>query len=114
MLTVNCYYCGAPVLSAEVTESPVEVPEGSEVATLEPCALCADSMAEGIVLIGILDGETGKVNPIRTGLIATVKDGWVNEYVDDIETATALLSHRFGFVEAGVWERCGLGGQEAH
>ena len=75
-----------------------------KVVTKEPCNECKKYMEEGVILISIKEGESGKENPFRTG-------GWVvlkEESLKDIPLIEPIIKARIGFIGDDMWEQFGL------
>jgi hypothetical protein len=98
----HCFYCNKPK-----NQRDAEAPHGV-VIDLEPCDECEKWMRRGIILISIRDGETGTVNPHRTGKWLVITDEGVLSLMKPGPTRDLVLKKRFCFVEDNVWESAGL------
>lgn len=72
----------------------------------EPCDKCKEYMKQGIILIGVRDGESGE-NPYRTGEFLVIKQE-AAERLFCGEAGKATLEKRIAFVEQRVLKATGL------
>lgn len=71
-----------------------------------PCDKCKGYMKQGIILIGVRDGESGE-NPYRTGTFAVVRDDAVKR-IFSAESFAAVEKSRVAFIEDSTWTAIGL------
>lgn len=106
---MKCYICGndkGVVLDRRLKNS---LPH-SAVYDKEPCDKCKEYMKQGIILIGIRDGETDTNNPYRTGEFIVIKKEVIPKIMNSPELIKAILKSRICFVEQSVLERTGIKG----
>lgn len=72
----------------------------------EPCDKCKEHMKQGIILIGVRDGESGE-NPYRTGEFLVIKQE-AAERLFCGEGGKKALEMRMAFVEQKVLKATGL------
>jgi hypothetical protein len=70
----------------------------------EPCDKCKGYMEQGVILIGVKDGESGD-NPFRTGRFCVIRDEAVKRMLKD---SSAPLKSRVAFIEESTWVALGL------
>ena len=104
-----CFYCGEE--SGEII-LPGELPDDAEaprhaVWHKTPCPKCQTLMAQGIMLLGVRDGESGD-NPYRTGKMAVVKESAMRHIVNDAELLADILKKRICYIEDSTWSKIGL------
>lgn len=69
-----------------------------------PCDKCKGYMQQGIILIGVRDGEQGD-NPYRTGHFCVLKEEAVQRIFKDCD---GILKSRVAFVDETTWKTIGL------
>ena len=82
----------------------------------EPCAKCAEYMAQGVMLISTADGsdqsDEYRKNPYRTGKMVVVKADPLRRLMEsqgvDPEVVFRIMAARWAFIEDTVWMRLGL------
>ena len=73
-----------------------------------PCDKCRDYMRQGIILIGVRDGEQGD-NPYRTGNFCVLKEEAVKRaFKRALKDCEGILKSRVAFVDETTWEALGL------
>jgi len=112
----QCFYCGGDknevIVPGHIRErgamgpTDVEAPRKA-VWNTEPCDQCKAWMAQGIILIGTQDGESGN-NPLRTGRFAVLKEEALRRMVRPPELVDAICKKRVAFIEETTWRRLGL------
>ena len=98
----TCFFCGkeknevALLGAAYEEEAPMHM-----VIDKEPCDECKGYMAQGVMLVGVLDG-TDHGNPYRTGKICVIKAEAAQRIFPSIG------NNRGAFVEDSAWNKIGL------
>jgi hypothetical protein len=101
----NCFLCGEVkniILDRRLKNS---LPQNA-VYDREPCDKCKEIMKQGIMFIGVRDGETGD-NPYRTGQIIGVKDEAVKNIIHE-PLLSEVLKTRICYIEENVLIKMGL------
>ena len=101
----NCFLCGEAkevILDRRLKKS---LPH-SACYDKEPCSQCKEIMEQGVLFIGVRDGESGD-NPFRTGQIIGLKDEAVKKLIQE-PMLSEVLKKRICFVEEEVLMRIGL------
>ncbi len=100
----QCFVCGKDKGVILFGRLPKDKEAPREVCiNAEPCDECQKLMEQGIILISVIDGESG-ANPYRTGGWAVVKEEALLRAVKDPK----LLEKRIMFVPDKAWEMLGL------
>jgi hypothetical protein len=104
----NCYLCNKPkeiLLNRRLKKTfPKEA-----VYNKEPGDKCKDLMKQGIIFIGVRDGETDKENPYRSGEWFVLKEeAFKRMGLNDENLKADILKKRICFIEQGVLKRLGL------
>lgn len=101
----QCYYCGEAkgVLLATRDKAGVEVPRLA-CFNKEPCERCREYMDAGIMLSVVKDGEYGKDEPYRLGMIAVITEDAAKRMFPHIDTK----KHRFVFIEETPASKLGI------
>ena len=103
-----CFYCGednGEVVLPGLLPNDAEAPKRA-VWHREPCEKCKGWMAQGVILIGVRDGESGD-NPFRSGHFAVVKEEAARRIFTG-EAGDAAVKTRVAFIEASVGAQIGL------
>ena len=116
----TCFYCnkakdillvGAKVAKfreAGLADGDGRMQSNIGVINYEPCSECAGFMAQGIILISVLDGDEEKKNPYRTGGWCVVKDEAIKAIVNPPELADEICRRRVCFIPDEAWKKLGL------
>lgn len=102
----NCFFCGKPkeiLLNKRLKKS---LPH-SAVYNKEPCNECKEFMAQGIIIIGVKDGEAGD-NPYRTGEWFVLKEEALKNIPMTPELKNNILEKRVCFIEQQILEKLGF------
>lgn len=101
-----CYFCNQEkneLILAGRLEEDKEAPHKA-VWDMIPCDKCKEFMKQGIILISVKDGESGK-NPYRTGGWVVVKEEAAKRMFGE---TNRIIETRIGFVEDETWNTIGL------
>jgi hypothetical protein len=103
-----CFFCGKEkgVVLMGRLKGDVKAPI-SVIADKEPCDECKERMKEGVMFIGVEDGQEGKDEPDRMGMIVTVKDESVSHLLNE-DVMPYYLKTRIVFCPREVWLRMGF------
>jgi hypothetical protein len=105
----KCFVCGKSkdeiVLlgNAYKEEAPMEM-----VIDKEPCDKCKERMKQGIIFIGIRDGETDNKNPYRTGELLVMKEEGLKGMDLTPEEEKNILKNRIMFIEQKYLKKMGF------
>lgn len=105
----KCFYCGEDkneIILAGRLPDDAEAPHGA-VWDTTPCEKCADCMRQGVILIEVRDGESGR-NPYRAGGWVVVKEDAIRRMIKE-PALSEVLKNRVAFIESAVWKAIGLG-----
>lgn len=108
-----CYFCGEGkdvILFGNLSKEKSELLGGhdgkaprSVCLDKEPCSKCKEWMKQGVILIGVRDGESGD-SPFRTGEFHVIRQ----EAAERIFAGNKILTTKIGFVEQKVLLALGL------
>ena len=101
-----CYYCGESkevLLDRRLRNT---LPHAA-VYDREPCDDCQKLMEQGVMFIGVRNGEEGD-NPHRTGHMWVIKDDAVADIVQPAELLAGILKQRVAFVDEETCDALGL------
>ena len=122
----QCFYCGeddkiiltgkdGEKMALDMGHEDGQMPMHCGVIDMEPCTKCRDYMKEGIIIIGMKDGEdpnkdinvyrTGQFYVVKDGLFKALKEGAPEETVKIID---GILYNRWTFMEESVLKALGL------
>jgi len=102
---MNCYFCNKPkgiLLDRRLRNTF----EKEQVIDMEPCDECKKYMEQGVILIGVRDGESGD-NPYRTGEWLVVTEDFIKRAVKG-KLKEELLKKRMCFIEQSTLKQMGL------
>ena len=93
-----------------------KMPMHCGVVDMTPCSECADYMKQGIIIIGIEDGEDPNkdINVKRTGhFVVVVSELFENlkQVVKDTEVIDRILESRWTFMESEMMSKLGILGE---
>jgi|SRR3990172_6678500 len=103
---LKCYICGedtneiALLGSAYKEQAPMYM-----VIDKTPCKKCIEYIKQGIILIGVCDGENGE-NPYRTGQFYVIKEEAFKKVLGEVPEG------RICFVEESALKKIGLDNQK--
>ena len=100
-----CFFCGKEkglVLTGRI-RGDAKAPHET-VWTMEPCETCEGYMQQGIILVEVQDGESGK-NPYRTGIFHVVTE---DAFKRIFKNADEVLETRFCWIPESVSKAVGL------
>jgi hypothetical protein len=109
-----CFYCGeddGTVVLAGKMKGDAEAPHKA-IWTKEPCPKCKDYMKQGIIFIGVRDGEASLSpgeNPYRSGQFLVVKEEAVKRMLEEKSPALLadILKQRVAFLEESTLRAIG-------
>lgn len=104
-----CFYCGkedGTVVLLGRLPGDQEAPRQA-VFTKEPCAECKEHMKQGIMLLEVLDGQSGD-NPRRTGRMWVITEDAARRLFHPEEVVEDVLKKRVAFLEESVATKLGL------
>lgn len=117
----RCFYCGKGfeiLLATRYRKRPdgsIEpVKDLSEwdgkVTTMEPCPECKERMEQGVILLGVRDGEPDRSpeNPHRTGEYIVVTDEALKRAIKPGPALDEVLTKRFAMIEQRTLKALGL------
>lgn len=105
----NCFICGEVkhlLLDKRMKKS---LPKNA-VYDREPCDKCKEIMEQGVIFLGVRDGERGE-NPYRTGQIIGLKEEAVKKMLKG-QLLEKALKKRICYVEESVLKKIGLIGKK--
>lgn len=103
----NCFICGEAkhlLLDRRLKNS---LPQ-SAIYDKEPCDKCKEIMEQGVLFIGVRDGEQESDNPYLTGQIIGIKEEAVKNMPINEELKKDILKRRACFIEEAVLKSFGL------
>ena len=120
----TCFYCGkdagiilpgagGDMVARKMGYEDGKMPMHCGVVDMNPCSECEEHMQQGIIIIGMANGEDPNkdLNVNRSGHYIVVKDRFF-ENLKDITDATAvidkILQQRWTFMELETLEKLGL------
>lgn len=101
----QCFFCGedknevALLGAAFKGEAPMHM-----CINKEPCDKCKGYMQQGVIFIGVKDGESGE-NPFRTGRFCVIKEEAVKRMLNN---SYFVPQSRVAFIEESTWVALGL------
>ena len=100
-----CFFCGKEkgLVLAGHMRGDAEAPHEA-VWTMEPCTECEGHMQQGIILIEVRDGESGR-NPYRTGRFHVVTEEAFQRIFQGVDD---VLETRFCWIPESVSKAIGL------
>lgn len=114
---IKCWFCGEDkglIMNTRLTKKDAQQIRNAHgrAIDLEPCDSCKKLMEQGIMLFEIEKvPDDPKELPERTGRLAVVRDNAFDNFPDK-KYANQVLKRRFGFIQAEIWEKIGLGGKD--
>jgi hypothetical protein len=106
----NCFVCGEVkhlLLDKRLRKS---LPRNAVYDKI-PCDKCQEVMKEGVIFVGVRDGEQDKENPYRTGQIIGVREEAVKKIIKPSKLLDEILKKRVCFIEEAVLKKMGLIGE---
>ena len=119
-----CFYCGkdagiilpgakGDVMAKKMGHEDGQMPMHCGVVDMNPCSECEKHMQQGIIIIGIQDGQDPNkdVNVERTGHYMVVKDRvfeGLRDIVSDQAVIDNILKQRWTFMEHAMLKKLGL------
>jgi len=103
-----CFYCGEEkgeiVLLGAASKKITGQDEAPRHICLdkEPCDKCKEMMSQGVMLIGVRDGDTPSDNPYRTGEICVITDDAARRMFQPESMVEDVLQRRCAFIEQSV------------
>lgn len=107
---MTCFYCGEDSGIALFGHLPndAEAPFRAGVIDNVPCSKCKEYMKQGIILISVRNGESGK-NPYRTGGWLVLKEEALSQMgIQPQELLDSILKRRVAFIPDDTWAMLGL------
>ena len=109
----KCFYCGKDdriVMNSTLTPyhaNKVKDMHG-KVIDKAPCNDCEGYMKDGIIMIGVRDGESGD-NPYRTGVFCVLSESYVKRITEQhLELQEQVLKSRMFYMEEKVYTELGI------
>jgi hypothetical protein len=103
----NCFVCNKPKEILLHKQLKNKLPK-SAVYDKVPCDECSGFMKQGIIFIGVRDGEQGKDNPYRTGEWFVLKEEAVRRMPMNKELMKSIIKKRICFIEQEVINKLGI------
>ena len=110
---MTCFFCGKADriallghIRGRTGGEDLEAPRQA-VYDQEPCPECKKLMEQGIIIIGVRDGEADEKNPYRTGQFIVVRESWFDKAID-VEAAAAVKKKRVCFMEESMLRALGF------
>lgn len=104
----KCFYCGKDDKILINTRFKDISAAHNHVVDMEPCPECKKFMEQGVIIIGVKNGETDFQNPYRTGEFLVVTDSFIERLVSDENLKESILKKRVVFMEQKTMKAIGL------